>query len=136
MASPVAEERLRDAEREWIERGHGGLAVLDQASGRFLGRVGPKDWHQFEATENRLGALPRRVGERVGGRGCPRLSRLGFSALPVPYLTGMINRNNSASIRVARRLTSRLLRNDMLLGSEVVVYGLHRDDWSPSIPLG
>ncbi len=46
-----AEERLRASEREWVERGHGLLAVLDRSTGRLLGRVGLRYWPQFEETE-------------------------------------------------------------------------------------
>ena len=36
----AAEQRLRQAELEWSERGHGMFAVLDRAGERFLGRAG------------------------------------------------------------------------------------------------
>jgi RimJ/RimL family protein N-acetyltransferase len=38
----AAKERLHRDEREWMERGHGMLAVLDLKSGVFLGRAGLK----------------------------------------------------------------------------------------------
>jgi len=58
LERPEAEERLREVEREWAERGHGMFAVLDQVSGRFLGRAGLKYWRQFDETE--LGWVLRR----------------------------------------------------------------------------
>jgi len=127
---PEAEERLRDVEREWLERGHGVFAVLDQSNGRFLGRAGLKYWRQFDETE--IGWVLRRDAWGQGyateaGRAC---LDWGFSALTVPYLTAMIGPGNSASIRVAGRLNLVPVRNDVLLDSEVVVYARKREDWS------
>jgi len=47
----AAGERLRRAEVEWREQGHGLLAMLDRKSGVFLGRCGLKHWPQFGETE-------------------------------------------------------------------------------------
>ena len=43
--------RLERNEREWAERGYGLVAVLERATGRFLGRSGLKYWPQFDETE-------------------------------------------------------------------------------------
>jgi len=127
----AAIERLRDNEREWSERGHGMFAVLDRISARFLGRAGLKYWPQFDETE--LGWVLRRDawGQGYATEAARACLDWGFSALPVPYLTAMIDPSNAASIRVARRLNMAPLRNDRLLQSEVVVYGLSRDYWPP-----
>jgi RimJ/RimL family protein N-acetyltransferase len=58
--------RLELNEREWDQRGHGLVAVMDRPTGRFLGRSGLKYWPQFDETEVgwvrslciRSGALP------------------------------------------------------------------------------
>jgi RimJ/RimL family protein N-acetyltransferase len=126
-----AEERLRQAEREWAERGYGLLAVLDRASGRFQGRVGLKYWAQFEETE--LGWALRRDAWGRGyateaGRACIEWA---FSAFSMPYLTAMIGAANVRSVRVAERLGLTPLRDDVLLGDPVVVYALRRAQ-SPS----
>ena len=121
-----AEERLRRDEREWQERGHGMLAVLDLESGRFLGRAGLKHWPQFDETE--LGWVLRRD---AWGRGYATESvraciEWGFSEFDVPYLTAMINAANLRSIRVAERLGLTPVRKDMLLDDPVVVYATER----------
>ena len=46
----------------------------------------------------------------------------------MPYLTAMINPDNARSVRVAERLGLIPLRDDVLLGDPVVVYGLDRED--------
>jgi RimJ/RimL family protein N-acetyltransferase len=123
-----AEERLRNDEVEWRERGHGMLAVLAKASGEFLGRAGLKYWPQFDEIE--LGwALRRAVWDHgyatEAGRACVEL---GFAELAVPYLTAMINRANQRSIAVAERLDLSPVRDDELLGEPVVVYAVGRQD--------
>ncbi|HZE06372.1 MAG TPA: GNAT family N-acetyltransferase [Solirubrobacteraceae bacterium] len=124
----AAEERLRRDEVEWRERGHGLLAVLDRESGAFLGRCGLKHWPQFGETE--LGwALRRQVwGHGYATEAARACLEWGFAKLDVPYLTAMVNPDNVRSIRVAERLSMTPMRNDVLLGDPVVVYGLDRAD--------
>ncbi len=130
-----AEERLRDVEREWAERGHGMFALLDRVTGRFLGRVGLKYWRQFDETE--IGWVLRREawGHGYATEAARTCRDWGFSVLAVPYLTAMIDPDNAASIRVARRLGLAPLRKDVLLGSEVVVYAISRADWAAAHPM-
>jgi RimJ/RimL family protein N-acetyltransferase len=101
---PEAEDRLRLVEREWAERGHGMLAVLDRLSGRFLGRVGLKYWPQLDETE--VGWVLRRDawGQGYATEAARACLDWGFGNLAIPYLTAMIHPDNAASIRVARRL--------------------------------
>ena len=125
-----AEERLRAAEREWLERGHGPVAVLDGVSGRFLGRTGLHYWPQFEETE--VGWVLRRDawGRGYATEAAAACLDWGFATLSLPYFTAMIPPDNSASIRVAGRLGMTRLRADVLRDSPVVVYALSREDWS------
>lgn len=122
----AAEERLQRDEREWNERGHGMLAVLDAKSGAFLGRCGLKHWPQFDETE--LGWALRRTAWSHGyaTEAAHACIEWGFSTLDVPYLTAMINAENARSIKVAERLGLSPLREDELLGDPVVVYALER----------
>ncbi len=122
-----AAERLRGNEREWHERGHGFWAVVGRTRGLFLGRVGFKYWPQFAETE--LGWTLRRDAWGHGyateaGRAC---LDWGFTTLPVPYITAMINADNARSLGVARRLGFRVMREDSLLGDPVIVHAIERD---------
>ena len=121
-----AEERLRRDEREWEERGHGMLAVLDGESGRFLGRAGLKHWPQFDETE--LGWVLRRDawGHGYATEAVRACIEWGFTEFDVPYLTAMVNAANLRSIRVAERLGLTPVRKDMLLDNPVVVYAIPR----------
>ena len=125
-----AEERLRVAEREWRERGHGLVAVLDRVNGRFLGRAGLMYWPQFEETE--VGWVLRRDarGRGYATEAASACLDWGFATLSLPYFTAMIHPDNPASIRVAGRLGMTPLRADVLRDSPVVVYALNREDWS------
>ena len=125
-----AAERLQANEQEWMERGHGMFVVLDRSSGRFLGRVGLKYWPQFEETE--AGWLLRRDAWGHGyateaGRAC---LDWGFAMLPMSYITAMIRRENTRSIRVAQRLGFKPTREDVLLGDPVIVHSAEREDWA------
>lgn len=125
-----AAERLQANEQEWEERGHGMFAVLDRGSGWFLGRVGLKYWPQFQEIE--AGWLLRRDAWGHGytteaGGAC---LDWGFATLPVSYITAMIRRENTRSIRVAQRLGFRPTRADVLLGDPVIVHSVEREDWA------
>jgi RimJ/RimL family protein N-acetyltransferase len=117
-------KRLRLAEREWRQHGYGLLAVLDRASGEFLGRTGLKHWPQFDETE--LGWALRRDawGRGLATEAARACLQWAFAVLPVPYVTAMIEPANARSVRVAERLDMTPLRDDVLLGEPVVVYAL------------
>lgn len=125
-----ARARLERNELEWHERGHGLVAILERASGRFLGRSGLKYWPQFDETE--VGWVLRADAWGHGfateaGQAC---LDWGFRDLNVPYLTAMIVADNYRSIAVARRLGMEPLRSDSLMDLPVVVYAIARDDTS------
>jgi RimJ/RimL family protein N-acetyltransferase len=125
----TAEERLRLAEQEWLERSYGMFAVLDRLTGRFLGRAGQKHWEQFDETE--VGWALRRDawGQGYATEAVGACLDWGFESLDALYLTAMIHPENEASIRLAQRLGMSRLRADILLGEPVVVYSLDRGDW-------
>lgn len=122
--------RIEDDEREWEELGHRMLAVVEQAHGRFLGRVAIYDWPELGETE--IGwAL------RADARGCGFATEAAnacvewaFTRLPVRYVTAMIQPGNLPSIGVAARLGMTMLRHDRLFDRPVAVYAMTRDDWS------
>jgi RimJ/RimL family protein N-acetyltransferase len=123
---PQALIRLESNEQQWRDRGHGLMAVIDRASGRFLGRSGLKYWPGLDETE--VGWVLR--GDAWGhgyateaGRAC---IDWGLRTLELPYLTAMIRPENARSIRVAERLDMRPLRTDLLIDIRVVVYSIER----------
>jgi RimJ/RimL family protein N-acetyltransferase len=132
LGRPEAEERLRVAEREWRERGHGMFAVVDRRDGRFLGRCGLRYWPQFDEIE--VGWVLRRDawGRGYATEAARAILDWGFDALPVPYITAMIDLDNERSIRVADRLGLSPLRRDILADRPVTVYSIAREAWGSS----
>lgn len=129
-----AEERLLANEREWAERGHGMLAILDRDGGGFLGRVGLKYWPQFGETE--AGWLLRRDawGHGYATEAARACVDWGFATLPVSYITAMIHPENTRSRRVAGRLGFAPAREDVLLGDPVIVHTIERKDGDRQTP--
>jgi RimJ/RimL family protein N-acetyltransferase len=127
----AAIERLRRNEGEWLERGHGLLAILDRRDGAFLGRCGLKYWPQFGETE--LGWALRREawGHGYATEAAHACLEWGFAKLDVPYLTAMIDPANTRSLRVAERLGMTPMRDDELLGDPVIVHGIEPAAVSP-----
>ena len=120
--------RLERNEQEWRERAHGLVAIIERATGRFLGRSGLKYWPQFDETE--VGWVLRADVWGHGfateaGRAC---LEWGFGSLEVPYLTAMIRPDNDRSIHVAERLGMAPLRSDLLFDLHVTVYSLDRPE--------
>jgi RimJ/RimL family protein N-acetyltransferase len=120
-------EWIARSEREWAERGHGRMAILDRESGAFLGRCGLRHWPEFEEVEVGWVLAPEARGRGIAteaGRAC---LEWGFRDLDVPYITAMIGPDNAASIAVAERLGMAPLREDTLDGEAIVVFAIRRD---------
>jgi len=118
--------RLERNEQEWREYGYGLVAIVERATGRFLGRSGLKYWPQFDETE--VGWVLRADAWGHGfateaGRAC---IEWGFRSFDLPYLTAMIRPDNDRSIRVAERLGMAPVRPDLLFEVPVTVYSLGR----------
>jgi RimJ/RimL family protein N-acetyltransferase len=122
----AALERLERNEREWEERGHGLVAILERTSGQFLGRSGLKYWPQFDETEVGWVLHPDAWGHGFATEAGQACLEWGFRALEVPYLTAMIVPDNDRSISVATRLGMRPIRSDLLMELSVVVYAVDR----------
>lgn len=116
----------------WQLLGFGMFAVIDRASGAFVGRVGPwqpEGWPDFE-----IGWALR---SQYWGRGyameaANRCITYAFTDLGRDHLSSFIMPANSRSIRVAERIGERL-EGEILLphlpDRTVLQYGLSRDEW-------
>jgi RimJ/RimL family protein N-acetyltransferase len=128
------EEWVARSEREWEERGHGHLAIVDRIDGSFLGRASLRFWPELGETEVGWVLMPEARGRGVAteaGRAC---AEWGFRDFYLPYVTAMIAPDNDASTAVARRLGMTPLREDVLHDVPIVVYALRRDQAGSSAP--
>ncbi|MEO3750956.1 GNAT family N-acetyltransferase [Streptomyces sp. B6B3] len=121
-------ERLRRVERQWEERGHGLCAVYQRSDGAFVGRTGLNYWADFDETEIGWTLAAAYWGHGYATEAARACLDWGFATLDLDYVTAMIHPDNAASFRVAERLGFTRLRDDVLLGSPVVVLALHRPE--------
>jgi len=119
-------EWIARSEREWAERGHGRMAILDRKSSTFLGRSGLKHWPQFDEVEVGWVLAAAARGRRIATEAARACLDWGFRDFDLPYITAMIGPDNAASLAVAERLDMEPLREDTLLGEPVVVFAVHR----------
>lgn len=121
-------EWIAKSRRDWDERGHGRVVILDREDGAFLGRGGLRHWPEFDEVEVGWSLTPAARGSGVATEAGRAWIEWGFRALYLPCVTAMIDPDNAASIAVAERLGMTPLREDVLLGEPVVVYALRRDE--------
>jgi RimJ/RimL family protein N-acetyltransferase len=116
----------------WALRGFGMFAVVERASGRFVGRVGPwypEGWPGFE-----IGWTLRSEdwGKGYATEAADRCLTYAFSELGRAHVISLIHPGNVRSIRVAERLGERLEGHVTLPhspDSPVQQYGLSREAW-------
>jgi RimJ/RimL family protein N-acetyltransferase len=131
----AAAERLAGYEREWEEHGYGLVALIERASGRFVGRSGLKYWPQFDETEVGWVLHPGVWGRGFATEAARACLDWGFSHLPLPYITAMIMPGNRRSLRVAERLGMSPLRSDVLRDLPVIVHSIDRSRRTPRAEL-
>ncbi|MBS1894953.1 MAG: GNAT family N-acetyltransferase [Actinobacteria bacterium] len=119
-------EWIEIARRDWDERGHGRVVVLDREGGDFLGRSGLRYWPELDEVEVGWSLLAAARGRGLATEAGRFWLDWGLRELDLPYLTANIDRWNTASIAVAERLGMEPLREDQLHGDPIVVYALRR----------
>lgn len=112
------------SDQEWAELGYGRMALLDRASGEFLGRTGLKRWPQFEETEVGWALRPEARGKGLATEAAQAVLEWTFERFELPYVTAMIRPDNAPSLAVAERLGLSPVREDELLGVPVIVHAI------------
>ena len=113
----------------WYFRGFGIWAVEEKATSRVVGRIGfmyPTGWPDFE-----LGwTLARDCwGKGYATEGAQRAMKYAFTEMDRDHLISLIAPDNVASIKVAERLGETVQGETRIIGRDVIIYGLSRDDW-------
>ena len=116
----------------WYFRGHGIWAVEEKSTGNLIGRIGliyPIGWPAFE-----LGwTLARESwGQGYATEGAQRALQYAFTEMGREHVISLIAPANVASARVAERLGEKIEGQTELLGKEVLIYGIERDEWAAS----
>lgn len=117
----------------WHLRGFGMFALIERATGTFIGRVGPwqpEGWPDFE-----IGWALRSEywGRGYATEAAKRCVAYAFRELDRAHISSFIVPENSRSIRVAERIGERLesqVTLPHLPGRPHLQYGLSRQDWS------
>jgi RimJ/RimL family protein N-acetyltransferase/predicted nucleotidyltransferase len=125
----LARERLERCQRNWHERGHDLMAMIERSTGRFVGRTGLGYWPQFNETE--VGWVLHRAawGRGYATEAARAVVNWGFRTFPLPYITAMIRPDNGRSLAVARRLGLTAIRDDSVHGIPVIVHAVARQSW-------
>lgn len=113
----------------WYYRGYGIWAVEEKSSRRVVGRIGfmnPVGWPGFE-----LGwTLARDCwGKGYATEGARRALAYAFTEMNRDHVISLIAPDNLASIKVAERLGEKVEGETRIIGRDVLIYGISRDDW-------
>src|SRR2546423_2357249 len=116
----------------WYFRGYGVWAVEEKSSGKLIGRIGlmnPAGWPGFE-----LGwTLARESwGKGYATQGARRALECAFTEMGRDHVISCIAPANVASTKVAERLGERVEGKTELMGNEVLIYGISREEWFKS----
>lgn len=120
------EEWLVIGLRTWAEGGYTRLAMVDRATGEFVGRSGLKHWEQFDEVEVGWMVRAAHLGRGYATEAGRASLDWGFANLSVDYITAMIRHENTESIAVAERLGMSFLREDRLHDAPTLVFAISR----------
>ena len=110
----------------WQLRGYGYFALVEKATGDFIGRCGftnPTGWPGFE-----LGwtIAPWKQRQGFAFEAAERLLRYAFEDLDKDHVISLIHRDNAPSRRVAEKLGEKVEGETEVLGMPVLIYGIDR----------
>jgi RimJ/RimL family protein N-acetyltransferase len=113
----------------WYFFGYGVFAVEEKLTGKMIGRIGfmnPPGWPGFE-----LGWTLARDswGKGYATEGARRALQYAFTEMNRDHVISCIAPANVSSIRVAERLGEKVEGETELLGKNVLLYGISRNEW-------
>lgn len=116
----------------WTINGFSMFSVIEKASGRWVGRLGPWCPEGWPGTEVGWGLSRAAWGKGYATEGATAAIDWAFETLGWTEVIHCIDKENVNSQAVARRLGSRVLREEMLpapLNLPVEVWGQSREAW-------
>jgi RimJ/RimL family protein N-acetyltransferase len=116
----------------WTVRGFSYFSVIEKASGRWVGRVGPWQPEGWPGTEVAYGLARQAWGKGYAHESASAAMDWAFKQLCWTEVVHCIDPANEPSQRVAARLGARILRkarSPAPLNWQVDVWGQTRDEW-------
>ena len=129
LPRPEAWRNMAAVVGHWKLLGFGPWAVVERASGEFVGRIGPfcpAGWPGLEL----IWTIRRQSwGQGYATEGARAALAYVFQQMARDRVISLIRPQNAASIRVAEKLGQRLQERMEFYGEEALVYGIHRGEW-------
>ena len=133
QAAPVAWRSLCSVAGGWMIRGFSMFSVIEKATGRWIGRLGPLQPEGWPGTEVGWGLIRDVWGRGYATEGAAACMDYAFDVLGWDECIHTIDSANAASQSVARRLGSSVLRRALLPAPfetvEIDVWGQSRQAW-------
>ncbi|VAV86774.1 Protein export cytoplasm protein SecA ATPase RNA helicase (TC 3.A.5.1.1) [hydrothermal vent metagenome] len=118
----------------WSLRGYGFFSVIEKATGKWIGRVGPWNPHLWPEPEVGWTIIRSHWGQGFAREASIAAINWTFDHLQWQQVTHMIDPGNIPSQALARTLGSKPLREiDELPGfgaMKIVIWGQSRDEWA------
>lgn len=114
--------RCLETEEMWASRGYGRAAVHDRVSDRFLGRSGLQYWPHLDEVEVTWAFCRDAWGNGYATEAAEAWLAWALGRRGLPYVTAMIDPQNTASRAVAERVGMAVLRTDVHHDRQVIVY--------------
>ena len=116
----------------WVINGFAPFSVVEKATGRWVGRIGPWQPEGWPGTEIAWGLAREAWGRGYAVEAATASIDWAIEALGWTEITHAIEAGNVRSEAVARRLGARVLREAMLpapFDISVPIWGLTREEW-------
>lgn len=116
----------------WTINGFSMFSVIEKATGRWVGRLGPWMPHGWPGPEVGWALAREAWGKGYAVEGATAAMTWAFEELGWPEIIHAIDPTNTRSLNVARRLGSEHLRDDVLpdpLNVPVQIWGQTRERW-------
>ena len=118
----------------WMIQGFSMFSVIEKASGRWIGRLGPWQPEGWPGTEVGWGLVREAWGKGYAYEGAVAAIDWAFEHLGWAEVIHSINADNAPSLALARRLGSRFLRHSGLpepyQDITVEIWGQTREEWA------
>ncbi len=113
----------------WHLRGYGMWAMVERASGQFIGRAGLYNEEGWPGLEAAWTVARDRWGRGYATEAGRVALEYAFETVGSDHVISIIHPENAASIRVAEKLGETFESTTNIWGREQAIYGISRDRW-------